>query len=87
MLSTRQERIKLHKVVLHPANNKLLNLLRLARPSQADMETVEIRNDIVAHSENCQDYRPTPIRLKASVPIEKNLVFGNQISVNLVFLN
>lgn len=85
-LFTRQELFKLHRGFLHPANDKLLNRLRLERPLEASMETTEISNDIVEHCKTFQHYRPAPVTFRASVPNDLDLVSGDNLLVDLMFL-
>lgn len=79
--------MKLYRGFTHPANDKVLKFLRLARPAGSNSETATSLNDVSAACKNCQHYGPAPIRFKASIPSEENLVFGNEISVNLMFLD
>lgn len=68
-------------------DDKLLNLVRIACSSEVDMKTTEILKNTVAHYRNFQQYGIVSIRFKASVPTEKNLAFGDEISVGVMFLN
>lgn len=87
VLFTWQELFKQYRGFLHPANDKPLNLLRLARTSKADTITMEILKDIVAHFKNCQHYGAAPIRFKTSVSNKKDFVFPDEISVDPMFVN
>lgn len=51
------------------------------------MEITEILNDVVAHCKIRQHYEPAPITFKAYVPAERDLAFGDEIPVDLLFLD
>lgn len=87
MLFTQQELLKLHQVFSHPANDKLPNLLWLSSPPEVDAITAFVLNNIVKHCKNCQHRVPSIIIFKPTVPTEDKLVFGDEISVGLMFLN
>lgn len=66
------------------------NFFWLAHPAKVDAEPASILNvltNIVRHCINCQHFCPAPVRFKAMVPSDNNLVFGDRISVDLMFLN
>lgn len=51
------------------------------------METADILKDILANCGHFRHYGPALILFKASVPTEENLVFGVEVSVDLMSLN
>lgn len=87
ILFTRQERIKLDEAFLHPSNDKLLNLLHFTRHFEVNAETSDIFNDIVSHCRNCQHHGPAPIRFKITIPTKESVLFGVELSIDLMFLN
>lgn len=84
-LFTKKELVKLHCGFPHSPNDKLLNLPRLACPSEADFETYLIPGDIVKHRRDCQHYGPFPLRFKVAMPTEEDIDFGDEIPVNWKF--
>lgn len=43
--------------------------------------------DIPKHCRNCRHYVPPPIRFKAAIPTNEHFVFGNSLSIDLLFLD
>ena len=84
---TRVELKKLHRAFSHPAPDKLFNLLKLARPDETNEETRRILEEIRTSCNACQRYGPTPLRFKTSLPNEDDLKFGDEISMDLMFLD
>lgn len=58
---TRNELIKLHRKFSHPAIDKLLNLLKLAKPWEVDEKTKSVLEDIAHQCNPCQRIRSGPI--------------------------
>lgn len=76
VLITKQELVKKHQGFSRPSNNKYLRV---------DSKTNLIPEDFVKHGRNYQRYSPSPLRLKAAIPTEKNLDFSDEVSVELIF--
>lgn len=83
---TKEELNKLHKGFHHPSPKKLHDLLKRARPDETDSKTMEILKDISQKCDPCQRMGPTPIRFRASIP-EAELVFGDEVSIDLTWIN
>jgi hypothetical protein len=83
---TQSELHKLHHGFHHPANDKLLNLIRRARPEEIDNDTSSILREIVTACKTCQRYGPKPARFKVSMPNMDYMVFGDDLSIDLMFI-
>ena len=84
---TKQELIKLHRNFSHPNTDKLLNLLKLAKPDQDHEQTKKILEEIAANCEACQRFTVPPMRFKTSLQTEEELVFGDEISIDLMYID
>lgn len=86
MLYTRSELVKLHRKFSHPSAKKLFDLLNLGRPLETDSQTRQI-----IKINNCfntyQRFTNQPIRFKASLSTEENIVLGGELSMDLMFLD
>ncbi len=87
ILYTKQELVRIHRHFSHPATDKLLNLLKLARPWETDSETKDILEEIKKNCETCQRFAPPPIRFKVTLPTEDELVFGDELSIDLMWID
>ena len=87
VLFTKKELVKLHKNFSHPASDKLFNLLKLARPWETDDNTKALLEEIAKNCDTCQRFTSPPVRFKASLPTEEDLVFGDELSIDLMFLD
>ena len=81
------ELLRLHRGFSHPATDKLFNLLRMARPYETNQETKHVLDKIKQACDTCQRLGPTPIRFKASIPTEDSVKFGEELSMDLMFLD
>ena len=86
-LFTRSELLKMHRGFSHPTNDKLLNLLKLARPHEMNHDTVKTLEGIKRACDNCQRLGPTPLRFKVSLPSMEDVKFGEEASMDLMFLD
>ncbi len=87
ILFTQQELLKIHRNMSHPATDKLMNLLKLARPWETNSETKEILEDIAKHCDTCQRFTAPPVRFKVTLPTEEELVFGDELSIDLMWID
>lgn len=87
IMYTKSELFKLHRNFSHPTSERLLNLLKLARPYENHTETRKIIEDICRNCDTCQRFSVPPVRFKVSLPNEDELVFGDEISIDLMFLD
>lgn len=88
ILFTKKELIKPHRNFSHPTADKLLNLLKLAIPWETDEKSKDIFEDIAKNCDTCQRHSAPPIRFKVSLPTEEqNLVFGDELSLDLMWLD
>ena len=87
ILFTRSELLRLHRGFQHAHQDKLLNLFRRARPAGLDLRTRSILGEI---SESCDTYQrlgPKPIRFKATLPSVDDIIFGEELSIDLMFID
>ncbi len=61
--------------------------MKLAKPTEINSETRELLQEIADHCDTCQRYSSPPLRFKASIPDESELVFGDELSIDLMFLD
>lgn len=87
ILLTRIEFIRLRRRISQPSNERLLNLPRLARPQETDSKTTKILEYTRSHCQACQIYDPLPMRFKIALQSKENFVFGNELSIHLMFLD
>jgi len=87
ILFTKSELIKLHRGFQHPADDKLFNVLKKARPNEADQETRDVLEQISDACNTCQRFGPAPVRFKATLPSEDEIVFGEELSIDLMFID
>lgn len=86
ILFTREELTRLHLHFMHPAADKLFQLIRRAKPESATTSVKQIISEISSACLSCQEYRSRPLRFKASVPPD-NIVFNQSISIDLLWLD
>lgn len=68
--------------------DKLLYLLKLARPSEIDDQTKEILEEILKNCGTCQQFAPTPVRVKVALPTEEgDLALGVTLSMDLMWID
>lgn len=70
LIFTYEGLLKLQSNVSHPNSDKLLNLLKLARPWEIDQETKHVLNDIEKKCIAWQKFSHAPIRFKVTIPSE-----------------
>lgn len=83
---TQEELRKLHRNFSHPSADKLYSLLKMARPWETDEGTRRILEEISSRCEACQRFSQAPVRFKVTLPSEENLVFGDELSIDIMFL-
>ena len=86
-LFTKNELIKLHRGFQHPPDEKLLNLIKRARPSECTEETTNMLRRVSENCDTCQRISQAPMRFKVTLPSEKDLVFGEELSMDLMFID
>lgn len=84
---TKKELFKLDHSFSQPETDKLLNLLKLARPWETDENTGEILEDMDNICDTCQHYTSPPVRFKVTLPTEEELIFGVELCMYLMFLH
>ena len=87
VLFSSPELLRLHRGFSHPATDKLYNLLRTARPYETNQETKLVLDQIKQACDTCQRLGPTPVRFKASLPTQDSVKFGEELSMDLMFLD
>lgn len=79
--------LKLHRNFSHPQTEKLLNLLSFAKPDENHSEIKKVPEDIANKCEASQRFTATPVRFKANLQTEENLVFCEEISIDIIFID
>jgi len=87
ILYTKSELTKLHRAFSHPTNDNLLNLLKLARPAEANSDAAVMLEEIRKSCDTCQRLGTAPMRFKVSLPDENELKYGEEISMDLMFID
>ena len=87
ILFTKSELLTLHRGFSHPTTDKLLDLLKRARPWETDAGTKEVLEQISKACDACQRLGPTPLRFKTSLPNEEDLIFGDKVSIDLMWVD
>jgi hypothetical protein len=83
---TRAELLKLHRNLYHPHTTKLMGLLKRARADEVPKETQNMLHEISKACDTCQRYGPKPLRFIASIPTEDAMVFGEELSIDLMWV-
>jgi hypothetical protein len=64
-----------------------MNFIKRARPDDLDKDTMAILQNISQSCETCQRLGPRPIRFKVSIPPTDDIVFEDEVSIDLMFIN
>lgn len=75
---------KLHGSFYHPSDDKILNMMRRTKPKQFETHDAKLLKNISKNCVTCQKFRPKPNRFRVTLPKEENLVFGQELSMDLV---
>ena len=86
VLFSRSEMLKFHRGFRHPTDTKLLNLIRKARPQEATEATTRILKEISKSCNTCQRLGLQPSRFKTALPTLQEVKFGEEISMDLMFI-
>ena len=86
VLFSRSELLKLHRGFRHPTVTKLLNLIRKARPHEATEATTRILKEISKSCNTCQKLGSQTTRIKTTLPTLQEVKFGEEISMDLMFI-
>ena len=87
ILFTRAELLRLHREFQHPSDDKLLSFLKKARPSEFNGETRKILEEISSACNTCQRLGPKPLRFKGTLSSGEELIFGEELSIDLMFID
>jgi transposase InsO family protein len=78
---TQAELTLLHRRLGHPQADRMLALLRRAKPLDIDKDTKKQLDEIWASCGSCQRTRPKPFVFRAAIPDE--VVFGHELIIDL----
>ena len=84
---TRAELTKLYRNFYHPGVENLMNLIKQVRPSEFNAETSKILQGISDACDTCLRFGPRPLRFIAALPIKNELIFGQELSVDLTWID
>eukprot|EP00171_Calliarthron_tuberculosum_P023580 IDg23580t1 len=84
IMFTKTELQRLHRAFYHPSDEKLLNLMRRAKPKQAETHDAKLLKEISKKCDTCQKFGPKPNRFQVTLPKEEDLVFGEELSMDLM---
>jgi len=86
VLFTKKELIKLHRHFRHPSAGKLFNLIRTARPNQADPATRELLETITKSCQTCETFAIPPQRFRVSIP-PSDIVFNRDVAMDVMWID
>jgi hypothetical protein len=87
ILFSKSELTKMHRGFYHPSSENLLNLLKRAWHDDTNQETMQFLQQIASACGTCQKLGPKPIRFKVSLPNMEDIVFGDELSIDLMFID
>jgi hypothetical protein len=87
ILYTKSELQKLHRNFSHPSTQNLLALLKRAKADELDATTRAVLSDIDNDYSTCQRFSSKPLRLKTTLLSGEEFSFGNELSMDLMFIN
>jgi hypothetical protein len=87
ILFSKSELTKMHRGFYHPSSVNLLNLLQRARPYDTSQGNMQVLQQIASACETCQKLGPKSIRFKVSLPNMEDIVFGDELSIDLMFID
>lgn len=85
MIFTKNELIKLHRHFRHPSYGKVWELIKRARPHQADENTKKMWTEITKSCETCQTFSAPPQRFTVSLP-PSDIVFNQSVAMDLTWI-
>ena len=85
-LFTKQELVKLHSHFRHPSSGKLFELIKRAKPDQADEGTRKMLDKISRACETCKTFSVPPMRFTVSLP-PSEITFNREISLDLMWID
>lgn len=86
VLFTKEELVKLRRTFSHIRKDKHLNLLNFARPWDTDYKTGDLLWEISKRCSMCQRFSSTAIHFNVSIPDGEELMFGEKLSMDPIFL-
>jgi hypothetical protein len=87
ILFSKSKLTKMHRGFYHSSSENLLKLLKRARADDTNQETMHLLQQIASACETCQKLGPKPIRFKVSLPNMEDIVFGDELSIDLLFID
>lgn len=85
ILFTKAELTRLHLHFMHPAADRLFQLIKRASTHSATHSVKQLIENITSACRTCQEFKSRPIRFRASIP-PGQLVFNESISIDLLWL-
>ena len=86
VLFSRSELLKLDRGFRHPTDTKLLNLIRKARSHEATEAITKVLKEISKSCNTCQRLGSQPTIFKTTLPTLQEVKFGEEISMDLMFI-
>jgi hypothetical protein len=87
ILFLKSELQKLHRNFSHPSTQNRFAFLKRAKADNLDASTREVLSDTENACSTCQRYSSKPLRLKTILPSGKELSFGSELSMDLMFID
>lgn len=85
IMFTKLELERLHFHFQHPSTDKLLKLLKSYDHNSVDSSIRKALEDIAAACATCSEYHSSPLRFRASLPMDE-LVFNQEITIDLLWI-
>jgi hypothetical protein len=77
----KEELCKLHRRLVHPHPDRLLDLLKKAAPEELQKDTRKVLNTLYESCIACSKTKPKPLVFKAAVPDE--IIFGHEVVLEM----
>lgn len=74
------------KIFSHPSTDKLYNHLRLVKPWEFNEYKNKVLKVISMRCEDFQRFSQPLLQFKVTIPTKENLVIGDELSVDVMFL-
>jgi hypothetical protein len=85
LLYTQKELTRMHVALAHPSSDKLLQLLKVARPNDTAPDTLALLKEVRNSCRTCTLYGPPPHRVRSSMP--EKIRFNHHLVLDLFHLS
>ena len=82
---TKSEVFRLHYHFYHPGAQKLFNLIKRAKPSEANERTMKHIKEVIQECRTCQHHAPSPRSFQVTMP--GKITFNQEVALDLMWIN